>query len=129
MIVRSGPFSELEKCLSLRNLKSFFKLEKCLSVRNLKSLSELERNRPSWTIFQNLKMIVLNSMICQCSLPTLRVISSLLAKGVISMIPNLSQKYENFILDKGFVRISAICSSVGIYWSFTSPSWNLSRIK
>jgi hypothetical protein len=63
------------------------------------------------------------------SLPTRGAISSLSAKGVIYTIPVLSLKYANFILDKGFVKIFATCSSVEIYWSFTSPSWNLSRIK
>jgi hypothetical protein len=55
--------------------------------------------------------------------------SSLLAKGVISMIPIFSRKYANLILEIGFVRISAVCSSMGIYSSFTSPSWTLSQIK
>jgi len=44
------------------------------------------------------------------------------------MIPIFSRKYANLILDRGLVRISTICSSVGIYSSFTSPSWTLSRI-
>jgi hypothetical protein len=105
-----------------RSIWTIFRTGKCLSVRNLKSLPKLDH-------FSNLKMNVLNLMICQCSLPTWRVISSLSAKGVISTIPNLSRKYANFILERGFVRISVVCSSVGIYWSFTSPSWTLSRIK
>jgi hypothetical protein len=55
--------------------------------------------------------------------------SSLSTKGVISTIPIFSQKYENLILDRGFVRMSVVCSSVGIYSRFSSPSWTLSRIK
>jgi hypothetical protein len=113
MTVRSGPFSELENACPLEISTTF----------------QTGKELPKMDHFSNLKMIVLNSMICQCSLPTWRVISSLSAKGVISMIPNLSQKYANFILDRGFVRIFVVYSSVGIYWSFTSPSWTLSRIK
>jgi hypothetical protein len=52
--------------------------------------------------------------------------SSLSAKGVISTIPIFSQKYANLILDRGFVKMSFVCSSMGIYSSFTSPSWTLS---
>jgi len=48
--------------------------------------------------------------------------SSLSAKGFISTIPIFSQKYANLILERGFVRMSIVCSSVGIYLSFTSPS-------
>jgi hypothetical protein len=55
--------------------------------------------------------------------------SSLSAKGVISAIPIFSRKYANLILERGFVRIFVVCSSVGIYSSFTSPSWTLSQIK
>jgi hypothetical protein len=51
----------------------------------------------------------------QCSLPTEEVISSLSTKGAISMNPSLSLKYANFILDKGFVKTSVVCSSVEIY--------------
>jgi hypothetical protein len=106
MIVRSGPFSELENACP----------------------SEISNHFPNWKKtahpgpFFKLKMNVLKSMICQCSLPTWRFISSLSAKGVISTIPNLSRKYANFILDRGFVKISIVYSYVGIYWSFTSPS-------
>jgi hypothetical protein len=51
----------------------------------------------------------------QHSLPTEEVISSLSTKGAISTSPNLSLKYENFILDRGFVKISIVFSSVEIY--------------
>jgi hypothetical protein len=87
-----------------------------------------EKEMPILNHFPSWKTIVHKSMIYQCSLPTWRAISSLSFKGVISMIPNLSRKYANFILDRGFVKIFVVCSSVRIYWSFTSPSWTLSQI-
>jgi hypothetical protein len=62
----------------------------------------------------------------QCSLPTEEVISSLSTKGAISTSPNFSLKYANFILDKGFVKIFAIYSSMEIYCRTTSPLWTLS---
>jgi hypothetical protein len=51
----------------------------------------------------------------QGSLPTEEVISSLSTKGPISTSPNLSLKCANFILEKGFVKISVVFSSVEIY--------------
>jgi hypothetical protein len=101
---------------------TIFRTRKCMSIRNLKPLAESRKELSKIDHFSNLKMVVLDSIKCQCSRPTWRVISSLSTKGVISMIPNLSRKYANFILDRGFVKISVVCSSVGIYWSFISPS-------
>jgi hypothetical protein len=51
----------------------------------------------------------------QCSLPTEEFISSLSTKGKISMSPGLSLKYAKFILNKGFVKIFVVCSSLEIY--------------
>ena len=99
--VRSRPFFEMENACPL----------------------EISNHISNW------KMTVHKSITHQFSLPTWRVIYSLSDKGVISMIPIFYRKYENFILDRGFVRVYVVCSSVGIYWSFTSPSWTLSRIK
>jgi hypothetical protein len=110
MTVRSGPFSELENDVRQKSRTTF---------RTGKELPNLDH-------FPNWKMTAHESIIYQCSLPTWGAISSLSAKGVISTSPILSLKYANFILDKGFVKISATCSSVEIYWSFTSPSWTLS---
>jgi hypothetical protein len=85
------------------------------------------KNLPKLDYFSILKMNVLNNM--SVLPPNLESHSSLSTKGVISTIPIFSQKYANFILERGFVRISVVCSSVGMYWSFTSPSWTLSLIK
>jgi hypothetical protein len=62
----------------------------------------------------------------QCSLPTEEVISSLSTKGEISTSLSLSLNYANIILDKGFVKIYAVFSSMEIYWRTTSPLWTLS---
>jgi hypothetical protein len=105
---------------------TIFRTRKCLSVKNVKPLSESGKELPILDHFSSWKMTVHKSIIYQCSLPTWRAIYSLSAKGVISTIPNLSHKYANFIPDRGFVKIFVVCSSVGIYWSFTSPSWTLS---
>ena len=51
---------------------TIFRTGKCLSFRNLNPLSKQERICPSWTIFQSWKWMF--SIICQCSLPTWRVI-------------------------------------------------------
>jgi hypothetical protein len=59
--------------------------------------------------------LIVNDATYQCSLPTEEVISSLSTKGAISMSPNLSLKYEKFILDKGFIKIYAVFSSMEIY--------------
>jgi hypothetical protein len=50
----------------------------------------------------------------QCSLPTKEFISSLSNKGEISTSPNLSLKYANFVLEKFFVKISTVFSSMEI---------------
>jgi hypothetical protein len=55
------------------------------------------------------------------SFPTEELISSLSTKGAISMSPSLSLKYANFILDRGFVKILVVYSSMEMYWRTTSP--------
>jgi hypothetical protein len=65
----------------------------------------------------------------EISLPTEEFISSLSTKGEISTSPSLPLKYENFVLDKSFIKISAVYSLMEIYWRTTSPLWNLSRRK
>jgi hypothetical protein len=111
-----------------RSIWTIFRTGKCLSVRNLNHFPNWKETAQAGPFFklendcpQFNDMSVLP--------PNLESHFPLSAKGVISTIPNLSRKYANFILDRGFVRISVVCSSVGIYWSFTSPSWTLSRIK
>jgi hypothetical protein len=81
---------------------------------------------PNLDHFPNLKMTSHESITYQFSLPTWGAISSLSTKGFISTSPIFSLKYAKFIMDKGFIKISATYSSMEIYWSFTSPSWNLS---
>jgi hypothetical protein len=57
----------------------------------------------------------------QCSLPTEEVISSLSTKGAISMIPILSLKYANYILDRLHQNICSLLSSGGILGNRFSP--------
>jgi hypothetical protein len=108
---------------------TIFQTGKCFPVRKSQTTFQTRKDLPILDHFSKWKMIVHKSMIYQCSLPTWRAIASLSAKGVISMIPNLYRKYANFIVDKGFFKISIVFSSVEIYWSFTSPSCTLYQIK
>jgi hypothetical protein len=55
--------------------------------------------------------------------PNLGVITSFYNKEVVSMSPSLSRKYANFSSWIVFIKISAICSSVEIYWRATSLLW------
>jgi hypothetical protein len=104
-----------------------------LSVKNLNPLSKQESICLIWTITfsilpPNWRVILITEINIFAYL-LYPGESSLSAKGVISTIPIFSRKYANLILERGFVRISVVCSSVGIYSSFTSPSWTLSQIK
>ena len=113
-----------------RSIWTIFWTEKCLFVRNLKPLSELESICPIWTFtkINNISILPPNwrvILITEINIFAYLLYpgeSSLSAKGVISAIPIFSRKYANLILERGFVRISDVCSSVGIYSSFTSPS-------
>ena len=54
---------------------------------------------------------------------------SLSAREAFSSIPSLSQKYMNFDVVRGLVKISAICSSVRMYCNFRAPrcTWSLMK--
>lgn len=45
------------------------------------------------------------------------------------MTPSLSRKVKNLTFPKGFVRMSATCSSVLMCWSLITPCCTISRIK
>jgi hypothetical protein len=96
----------------------------CMSTNNLFFLGHSPARKCLST-----STIIIHDAIYQHSLLTEEVISSLSSKGEISLIPSLPLKYENFILDRGFVKISVVFSSMEMYWRITSPFWNLSQIK
>ena len=51
------------------------------------------------------------------------------AREAFSTMPSLSRKYTNFHAVKGLVRISAICSSVRMYYNFRVPLCTRSLMK
>jgi hypothetical protein len=73
--------------------------------------------------------LTVHDAIYQRSLPIEEFISSLSTKGEISTNHSLSLKYEKFILEKRFIKISIVYSSMEIYRRTTSPPWTLSQRK
>jgi hypothetical protein len=65
--------------------------------------------------------LTIHDAIYQHSLPTKEFISSFSTKGGYLHKSQLALKYANFILDRGFVKVSVVCSSVEMYWRITSP--------
>jgi hypothetical protein len=107
--------------LSIRNLNTLFELESIYPIWTFTKLNNISILPPNWRVILIIEINIFAYLLYPGE-------SSLSAKGVISAIPIFSQKYANLILERGFVRISVVFSSVGIYSSFTSPSWTLSRI-
>jgi hypothetical protein len=81
--------------------------------KSINNMLCLDHSPPGQCLSTN--TLTIHDAIYQHSLLTKEVTTSPSTKGVISTSPNLSLKYVNFILDRGFVKISAICSSVEIY--------------
>ena len=53
----------------------------------------------------------------------------ILAREVFLSMPSLSQKYTNFVVVRGLVRISTICSSAQMYCNFKVPLCTRSLMK
>jgi hypothetical protein len=113
MLTTMGSHCPLEISILVSELESICPIWTFTKINNISILP------PNWRVILIIEINIFAYLLYPGK-------SSLSAKGVISAIPIFSQKYANLILERGFVSISVVCSSVGIYSSFTSPSWTLS---
>jgi len=58
---------------------------------------------------------------CLCLIVSLSDHQLPFSRNEFSTTPSRSLKYENFTLARGLVNMSATCSSMEMYWSFTTP--------